>query len=107
MRTAIAPLDLRRPKSLEEALAIQHREHRTPLAGATDLYVALNFGTLTSTRFLDLWGLAELKTITQREKTLVVGSLVTYTELIRSPLVATRLPMLVAAARQVAGLQIQ
>ena len=29
----------------------------TPLAGATDLYVALNFGTLTATRFLNLWGL--------------------------------------------------
>ena len=27
----------------------------TPLAGATDLYVALNFGTLTATRFVDLW----------------------------------------------------
>ena len=29
----------------------------TPLAGATDLYVALNFGTLESTRFLNLWAL--------------------------------------------------
>jgi len=28
----------------------------TPLAGCTDLYVSLNFGTLKETRFLNLLG---------------------------------------------------
>ena len=35
----------------------------TPLAGCTDLYVSLNFGTLKETRFLDLWGLDALRGI--------------------------------------------
>jgi len=79
----------------------------TPLAGATDLYVAVNFGTLTATRFLDLWSLKPLRHITDRDGTLHIGALATYTALIRSRLVRRRLPMLASAAREVGGLQIQ
>ncbi|PYQ32448.1 MAG: xanthine dehydrogenase, partial [Acidobacteria bacterium] len=38
---------------------------------------------------------------------LSIGALATYTELIRSPLVARRLPILAAAAREIGGVQIQ
>src|ERR1044072_1932089 len=107
MRTAVSTLDLARPASLDHALRILRAEERTPLAGATDLSVALNFGTLEPRRFLDLWPLDELRRVTLRGDTLVLGALATYTALIRSPLVAERLPMLVEAARQVGGLQIQ
>jgi xanthine dehydrogenase small subunit len=69
--------------------------------------VSLNFGTLPSRRFLDLWPLDELRGISVRGDTLVLGALVTYTALIRSPLVWERLPMLVEAAQQIGGLQIQ
>jgi len=82
-------------------------EARTPIAGATDLYVSLNFGTLASRRFVDLWGIEELRGIDVRSDTLVMGALTTYTDIIRSPLVAERLPMLIDAARQVGGPQIQ
>ena len=78
-----------------------------PLAGATDLYVALNFGTLAGSRFLDLWPLEPLRRIETRGDMLSLGALVTYTALVRSRLVKQRLPMLVAAARQVGGVQIQ
>ena len=79
----------------------------TPLAGCTDLYVALNFGTLQATRFLDLWGLDALRTIEGRHRTLWIGALVTYTDLIKSWLVNQQVPMLAAAAREVGGVQIQ
>jgi CO/xanthine dehydrogenase FAD-binding subunit len=78
-----------------------------PIAGATDLYVALNFGTLTATRFLDVWSLEPLRRIETRGDVLALGALVTYTSLTRSRLVRQRLPMLVEAARQVGGVQIQ
>lgn len=78
-----------------------------PLAGATDLYVALNFGTLQPTRFIDLWSLAPLRRIGMRDDVLSIGALATYTRLTRSRLVAQRLPMLIDAARQVGGVQIQ
>jgi CO/xanthine dehydrogenase FAD-binding subunit len=99
---------LLRPKSLREALTMLHDEGPlTPLAGCTDLYVALNFGTLQAARFLDLWRLDRLRTIEVRGGVLSIGALTTYTDLIRSAIVRRRLPMLAAAAHDVGGVQIQ
>jgi CO/xanthine dehydrogenase FAD-binding subunit len=78
-----------------------------PMAGCTDLYVSLMFGTLQSSRFLNLWPLRSLRRINETRGVLSIGALATYTDLIRSDLVNRRLPMLVAAAREVGGMQIQ
>lgn len=107
MRTAISTLELREPRSLAEALRMLRDEPLTPLAGSTDLYVSLNFGTLASRRFLDLWRLDALRAITVRAGSVSIGALASYTSIIRSPLVSSRLPMLVDAARQIGGIQIQ
>src|SRR5438105_3934238 len=79
----------------------------TPMAGCTDLYVALNFGTLADTRFLDLWRLDALRAIAMRGGVLSIGALATHSAIVRSPLVRRRLPMLAAASREVGGVQIQ
>ena len=107
MKTAISDLDLRRASSLDEALLILRDEPRMPVAGATDVYVAVNFGTLAPRRLLDIWGLDELRGISLRGETIVIGALATYTSLIRSPIIVERLPMLVDASRLVGGPQIQ
>ena len=107
MRTAISGLEVRSAASLGEALAILRDDERTPIAGATDLYVALNFGTLKPRQFLDIWAVSELRDISMNGTTLVIGALATYTSLIRSTLVGAHVPMLVAASRQVGGPQIQ
>jgi hypothetical protein len=50
------------PRSLREALAMRRDEESLmPIAGCTDVYVSLNFGTLKQTRFLNLWRLKELR----------------------------------------------
>ena len=107
MKTALSTLELRRAHTLDDALAIMRAEHRVPIAGATDVYVGLNFGTQRARRFLDLWPLDELRTITVTGDQLVLGALVTYTAMIASTEVRAWLPMLVEAARQVGGPQIQ
>ena len=108
MTTSVTGRALLRPKSVREALAMLRDEGPlTPLAGCTDLYVALNFGTLQATRFLDLWRLDRLRPIEVRGGVLSIGALATYTDLIRSALVRRRLPTLAAAAREVGGVQIQ
>src|SRR5438105_11934167 len=108
MQSVISTRTLLRPRSLEDALAMLRDEPTlTPLAGCTDLYVALNFGTLKDTRFLDLWRLDRLRKIELRGGALSIGALATFTDLIRSTLVRKRLPMLAAAARDVGGVQIQ
>jgi xanthine dehydrogenase small subunit len=107
VKTPLSTLELRRARTLDDALAIMRAEHRMPIAGATDVYVGLNFGTLHSRRFLDLWSLDELRVISVVDDRLVLGALATYSALIDSPHVRARLPMLIEAARQVGGVQIQ
>ena len=84
-----------------------NEEAVTPIAGCTDVYVSLNFGTVKQTRFMNLWRLKELRGVDRRGGRLRIGALTTYTELIHSPLVARALPMLVSAAREIGGRQIQ
>jgi CO/xanthine dehydrogenase FAD-binding subunit len=108
MRESIAHRTLLQPRSLADALAMLRDEGPlVPMAGCTDLYVSLNFGTLADTRFLNLWGLDQLRTIEVRGELLTIGALATHSDLIRSPLVRRRIPMLAAAAREVGGVQIQ
>jgi xanthine dehydrogenase small subunit len=104
----VEALALERPRSLKAALAMLAGDARlTPIAGCTDVYVGLQFGTLKEQRFIDLWSLDELRGISVDGNVLRVGALTTYTELIGSKIVQKRLPMLVAAAREVGGAQIQ
>lgn len=108
MRTAVSMLSLLEPRSVREALAMLRDEGPlVPLAGCTDVYVALNFGTSKDTRFLNLWPLDELRKIEVRNGVLSIGALATYTQMIRSPLVRKRVPILGAASREIGGLQIQ
>jgi CO/xanthine dehydrogenase FAD-binding subunit len=108
MQGSVTHRSLLEPKSLGDALTMLRDEGPlTPMAGCTDLYVALNFGTLKDTRFLNLWRLVDLRTIELRGGMLSIGALATHTDIIRSPLVRKRLPMLAAASREVGGVQIQ
>ena len=108
MRTAISSVELLTPRTVGDALRmLRDEEGAVPLAGATDLYVSLNFGTLEPRRFVNLWGLRQLGRIGMQGDTLSIGALATYTAIIRSRHVQRRLPMLVQAAREIGGLQIQ
>jgi xanthine dehydrogenase small subunit len=106
--TAVVRLSLLEPASLAEALRLLRDEGPlVPIAGCTDVYVGFHFGTVAARRFLDLQRLDELRAIRRFGETLVIGALATYADLIRSPLVRRRLPILVAASRQVGSAQIQ
>jgi xanthine dehydrogenase small subunit len=108
MLGSISNKTLLEPGSLSDALKMLRDEGPlAPMAGCTDLYVALNYGTLKDTRFLNLWRLGGLRTIAQRGDLLSIGAMATHADVIRSALVQERLPMLVAACREVGGAQIQ
>jgi len=108
MRTPVSSLSLLRPRTLAEALVMLRDEGPLmALAGCTDVYVGLQFGSLTDRRFLDLWPLHELRGIHAAPSSLRIGALTTFSELVASPIVRRRLPMLVAASREVGGRQIQ
>lgn len=106
-------LALQRPRSLKAALAmLATAPALTPIAGCTDVMVGLHFGTSDQRQFIDLWPLDELRGITLDKPgglspRLRIGALTTYTEIIASPIIRKRVPMLVAAAREVGGAQVQ
>ncbi len=109
-------LTLLRPRSLKAALAmLASQPTLTPIAGCTDVLVGLHLGTTDKRQFIDIWGLDELrgigvdkpKGLSPREEVLRIGALATYTDIIASPLLRKRVPMLVAAAREIGGAQIQ
>jgi xanthine dehydrogenase small subunit len=104
----LSAMSLLRPGSMTDALQMLRDEGPlTPIAGCTDVYVNLHFGTAAERRYVDLWPLHELRGISDARTHLRIGALTTYSELIESGLVRKRLPMLVAAAREIGGKQIQ
>jgi len=104
----VSTLSLERPRSLKAALEMLAGDPSlTPIAGCTDVYVGLQFGTMPQKRFIDLWDLKELRGISVTGDVLRIGALNTYTEIINSKIVRKQLPMLVAASREVGGAQIQ
>lgn len=108
MRSDVTAMQLLQPRTVDEALLLlRDSPGTTPLAGGTDLYVALNLGTLQGTSFLDLWSLDELRQIREGDGFLRIGALASYSEIIRSRAVRARLPMLASAAREIGGVQIQ
>src|SRR5437868_11733341 len=108
MPGSVAERSLLSPRSLKDALRMLDAEGPlTPMAGCTDLYVALNAGALKATRLIDLWPLDELRRIKPGGMTLSIGALCTYTDIIESRAVRDRVPMLVAAAKEIGGRQIQ
>jgi CO/xanthine dehydrogenase FAD-binding subunit len=111
MRAALSTLDVARPRDLGHALRLLHgslRDERlVPLAGGTDLFVTLNSGLVPGRRFLDLWGLRELRGVRERGGRLVLGALTTFSAIREHPLVRRRYPALAAAAAEVGAWQIQ
>jgi CO/xanthine dehydrogenase FAD-binding subunit len=111
VRAALSTLDVVRPDSLDEALkamrAASPESRPVPIAGGTDLFVYLNAGTATATRYLDLLGLAELRGIRPGADGVTIGATTTFREIREHPLLARRFPSLVQAAAEVGAWQIQ
>jgi xanthine dehydrogenase small subunit len=96
------------PVTLDEAYASLAEAPARPIAGGTDLMVALT-GELGEPpdRVLDLWGLDELRGITLDGSDVVLGALTTYTDIRRSALCREHLPALVEASATIGAAQIQ
>jgi CO/xanthine dehydrogenase FAD-binding subunit len=107
MSNPLSARRLVRPRKLSDALRLMAEEERVPLAGCTDVYVELHFGTRKSLSYIDLSLLNELRGVRVRHGTLDIGATTTYTDLQHSRDVLQRLPMLAAAAREIGGVQIQ
>src|SRR5215207_3800784 len=93
-------MDFHRPETLAEALEIKaERPGAVPLAGGTDLMVAINFREARPDAILDLTAVPELREWAPDDGRVRVGAGVTYTRLIEE--LGDRLPGLAIASRTV------
>jgi CO/xanthine dehydrogenase FAD-binding subunit len=96
------------PRAVADAYAILAEGLARPIAGGTDLMVALT-GELGEPpeRIVDLWHLDELRGIAVEGDAITLGALTTYTDIRRSAVCHEHLPVLVEAAATIGAAQIQ
>lgn len=93
-----------KPKTMKEALALlaKYKGKLQPLAGGTDLIVWLKEGVRSPEHVMDLKALP-LDGIQKKGDAVRIGALTTFAELIESPLIREKFPVLWEAARSVAS----
>jgi CO/xanthine dehydrogenase FAD-binding subunit len=78
-----------------------------PIAGGTDLMVLMAAGKLPAGRYLDIWGIDELRGITVAPSHIDLGALSTFTQVRQHPLLSTEFPSLSQAAIESGAIAIQ
>jgi CO/xanthine dehydrogenase FAD-binding subunit len=100
-------VDVLSPHSLEEALRLKaERPDAVPIAGGTDVMVALNFDRLRPPALLNLNEVPELRGWSRQNGTLRLSAGLTYGDAMQEPL-AELLPALAEASRTVGSPQIR
>lgn len=109
MRSFLPRFDLRAPANLTDALEILAQEPGTwrPFAGGTDVMVLLEAGKLPPGRYLSLRGLVELRGIEVTDDEIVVGSMTTYADVMRSEALQAECPLVCRAAAETGGVATQ
>jgi CO/xanthine dehydrogenase FAD-binding subunit len=109
VRAQVSSYELVSPAGLAEALRLLDESPGAyrPLAGGTDLMVLFAAGTLKHRRFVDLWGLDELRGIAVDDRTFTMGALTTYTEVQAHAVLQREFPMLCRAGFETGGVAIQ
>ncbi len=100
MRSNVSEYDLIAPNSLDAVLQIlADSPHRyTPIAGGTELMVALSAGRLQAKKLVSLWNLEELRFIEVTSDAVIIGAGSTFTDIRNHPLIAQEFSILAQAA---------
>jgi CO/xanthine dehydrogenase FAD-binding subunit len=100
MRSDVTQFDLSAPPSLDAVLAQLAAEpgKHTPIAGGTELMVALNTGRLTQHSLVSIHHLKELRFIRAEKDAIHIGSGATFTDIRNDTEIAAYLPLLIQSA---------
>lgn len=100
MRSDVSQYDLISPKSLDAVLQIlaDSPDRYTPIAGGTELMVALGAGRLQPRKLISLWNLAELRFIEETPDAIIIGAGTTFTDIRNNPAINRELSLLSQAA---------
>ncbi|HMD90914.1 MAG TPA: FAD binding domain-containing protein [Anaerolineaceae bacterium] len=96
------------PTDMEEAISLLAEPGicSLALAGGTDLMIDLRQGSIKVDRIVDINRIPELKMIRENEH-ISIGAAVTFSEIIASPVLQTKSPLLVKACREIGSKQIR
>jgi CO/xanthine dehydrogenase FAD-binding subunit len=100
MRSNVIQYDLIAPNSLDAVLQIlaDSPDHYTPIAGGTELMVALGAGRLQPKKLVSLWNLEELRFIEVTADAIVIGAGSTFTDIRKHRVIADEFAILAQAA---------
>ena len=100
MRSDAALFSLEAPATLDAVLAQLAAEpgRHTPIAGGTELMVALGVGRLAQRSLLSIQHLKELRFIRVEDDTIHIGAGTTFTDIRRNKTIAEDLPLLIQSA---------
>lgn len=98
MRADVTQYDLIAPPTLAAALSTLAERNHTPIAGGTELMVALAAGRLPRTPLMSIQHLRELRFVTVTPDSIVIGSGTTFTDLRSSSSIVGEFPLLSQAA---------
>ena len=104
-----AAFSYHRPKSVTEAVALLSDlgEDARPLAGGHSLIPMMKLRLAKPSDLVDLSTIDELKGVREEGQDLVIGAVTTQHQLVNSPVVASKIPILVEAARVIADPQVR
>jgi len=93
--------------SFDELLAGLEAPGAAILCGGTDLVVKMRGGLVSPARLLDISDLPALRTVREERGALVIGAGARVSELLASPLIAERLPLLPTVLAKLGSVQIR
>jgi CO/xanthine dehydrogenase FAD-binding subunit len=101
------PFEYIAPASAAEAVALlaENGDHARPLAGGTDLIVDLKHDAGNISLLVDVSCLPEFRGIETTDAGLRIGSMVTFGEIMASPICQEKMPEVVAASHTVGAVQ--
>jgi carbon-monoxide dehydrogenase medium subunit len=101
------PFEYLAPRTTDEAIAILAKNglDARPLAGGTDYLVELKHSSSVPKIIVDVSGISEFKGIELTDQGLRIGSAVTHTEIMDSPLVTEHAPAMQEAALTIGAVQ--
>jgi len=98
MRANVTQYDLIAPATLSAALATLAEGRHTPIAGGTEIMVALAAGRLPIKPLLSINHLTELRFIKATPEQITIGAGTTFTDLRKHPAITSDFPLLAQAA---------
>jgi len=104
----LPPFELHRPESLDDALRLMAElESARPVAGGTDLLIALRGGAIRASNLVDLGLVKELRYIKEDSDRIRIGAATTFTDMLQSESLAEKAQVLLDAVLELGSVQVR